>query len=97
MPTYEYECKKCRERFERFQKMTDPAVEECPECGGDVRKVLHPPAIAFKGSGFYVNDYKKSSRPSGEDGGKATDEAAPAKKESKTETPAAKKVEPAAA
>jgi len=63
MPTYEYECKTCKNRFERFQKMTDPAVSECPECGGSVRKLLHPPAIAFKGSGFYVNDYKSGGKP----------------------------------
>lgn len=62
MPTYEYKCKECENRFERFQKMTDPAVTECPECGGAVRKLLHPPAITFKGPGFYVNDYKNASR-----------------------------------
>jgi predicted nucleic acid-binding Zn ribbon protein len=39
--------------------MSDPAVKICPECGGPVRKVMYPPAIAFKGPGFYVNDYKK--------------------------------------
>jgi putative FmdB family regulatory protein len=65
MPTYDYQCKTCENRFERFQKMTDPAVTECPECGGPVRKVLHPPAIAFKGPGFYVNDYKGGSRGAG--------------------------------
>lgn len=63
MPTYEYQCKTCGHRFERFQKMTDPSVSECPECGKAVRKVIHPPAIAFKGSGFYVNDYKGNGKP----------------------------------
>jgi putative FmdB family regulatory protein len=63
MPTYEYQCKTCGNRFERFQKMTDPAVSECPDCGGPVKKLIHPPAIAFKGPGFYVNDYKGSGKP----------------------------------
>lgn len=65
MPTYEYQCKTCGHRFERFQKMTDPAVSECPECGNAVRKLIHPPAIAFKGSGFYVNDYKSGGKSEG--------------------------------
>ncbi len=77
MPTYEYQCRECDNRFERFQKMTDPAATECPSCGGGVRKLLHPPAIAFKGSGFYVNDYKKSSDPSRAP--EATAESAPTK------------------
>jgi len=40
MPTYEYQCRECRHEFERFQKITDPPVETCPECGGPVEKVL---------------------------------------------------------
>ncbi|HEY3413876.1 MAG TPA: FmdB family zinc ribbon protein [Armatimonadota bacterium] len=59
MPTYEYQCVACNDRFERFQRMSDPAVTNCPKCDGAVRKVMHAPAIAFKGPGFYVNDYKK--------------------------------------
>lgn len=81
MPTYEYQCRECEDRFERFQKMTDPAVTECPSCGGPVRKMMHPPAIAFKGPGFYVNDYKKSSAPKSESAPVST-----AKTETKTET-----------
>lgn len=61
MPTYEYQCVACDNRFERFQRMSDPAVTDCPRCDGRVRKVLHAPAISFKGPGFYVNDYKKST------------------------------------
>ncbi|HEY3269051.1 MAG TPA: FmdB family zinc ribbon protein [Armatimonadota bacterium] len=63
MPTYVYECRQCSDRFERMQKMSDPPVTACPECGGSVRKVMFPPAIAFKGSGFYVNDYKRPVPP----------------------------------
>jgi putative FmdB family regulatory protein len=60
MPTYEYECLACKHRFERFQKFTDAPVSECPECGSQVRKVLFPAGVVFKGSGWYVTDSRKS-------------------------------------
>jgi putative FmdB family regulatory protein len=59
MPTYEYACKACSHRFEVVQSMRDDALTECPECGGELRKVFAPPAIAFKGSGFYATDHGK--------------------------------------
>jgi putative FmdB family regulatory protein len=61
MPLYEYECKKCRHRFERIQKFSDPHVKKCPECGGPVELVLSAPAVQFKGSGWYVTDYAKKA------------------------------------
>jgi len=62
MPTYDYECTECKDRFEAFQSMTDDPIETCKKCGGKVRKLIGAGAgIIFKGSGFYVNDYKKSS------------------------------------
>ena len=85
MPTYEYKCLECDDRFERFQRMTDPAVSDCPSCGGQVRKLLHPPAIAFKGPGFYVNDYKKP--------GRTEPESAPATKAESAKTEAPKPAE----
>jgi putative FmdB family regulatory protein len=60
MPLYEYECETCGERFERIQKFSDPLVKTCPTCDGPVRKLLSSPAIQFKGSGWYITDYKKS-------------------------------------
>lgn len=61
MPTYEYVCKECGYRFERFQSMTDEPVRTCPKCGGRVRRLLSGGGgIMFKGSGFYATDYKKS-------------------------------------
>jgi predicted nucleic acid-binding Zn ribbon protein len=44
-----------------MQKITEPALTQCESCEGPVRKILYPVGIAFKGEGFYVNDYKKSS------------------------------------
>lgn len=66
MPLYEYECKKCRRRVEKIQKYSDPILTICESCGGKLERLLSSPAIRFKGSGWYVNDYaKKSSVASG--------------------------------
>jgi putative FmdB family regulatory protein len=65
MPLYEYHCDDCDKTFERIQKFSDPLVSACPTCGGPVRKLFSSPAIQFKGSGFYINDYAKSDKPSG--------------------------------
>ena len=60
MPLYEYECAACGHRFERIQKFSDPPEKTCPKCGGEVHKLIGAPAMQFKGSGWYVNDYGKS-------------------------------------
>ena len=57
MPLYEYQCKKCKHKFEKIQKFSDRPIKKCPECGGPVEKVMHAPAVQFKGSGWYVTDY----------------------------------------
>lgn len=59
MPIYEYECETCGIRFEKKQRVHDRPVRNCPECGNQVRKVLHPVGIVFKGSGFYSTDYNR--------------------------------------
>jgi len=62
MPTYEYECRKCGHRFELFQSMTDPPRKRCPLCRGAVRRLIGTGGgIVFKGSGFYVTDYRSES------------------------------------
>jgi len=66
MPTYEYECKSCLHGFEVFQAMSDSPVKDCPECGGEVRRLIFGgTGVIFKGSGFYVTDRsgKKDSKP----------------------------------
>lgn len=61
MPTYEYECKSCGKTFEAFQSMSDAPLSSCPACGKSVRRLIGGgTGIIFKGSGFYVNDSKKS-------------------------------------
>ncbi|HOT22992.1 MAG TPA: zinc ribbon domain-containing protein [Thermoleophilia bacterium] len=78
MPIYEYRCDDCESLFEVMQKMSDDPLEVCERCGGRLRKVLHPVAIHFKGSGFYTTDYGRGSshRPPKEsaEGGPKTDE-----------------------
>jgi putative FmdB family regulatory protein len=59
MPLYGYECRACGVRFERRQSITDNAVKICPESGGEVRRVIRPAGIIFKGKGFYVADNRK--------------------------------------
>jgi len=60
MPTYEYECTKCRYKFEKFQSMKDLPVRKCPKCRSKVKRLLGRGAgIIFKGSGFYETDYKR--------------------------------------
>lgn len=66
MPTYEYTCRDCGHTFEIVQSMWDEALTMCPECGGNLRKVFAPPAISFKGSGFYATDHGKKSKSDGE-------------------------------
>jgi putative FmdB family regulatory protein len=65
MPTYEYRCRDCGHTFDIVQKMSDDPLTHCPECGGELRKVFAPPAISFKGSGFYATDHGKKSQPAG--------------------------------
>jgi putative FmdB family regulatory protein len=61
MPIYEYKCDNGHV-FEVIQRMTDEAVTECEECGAPVVRVLHSPAVHFKGSGFYNTDYGKKKK-----------------------------------
>jgi len=58
MPLYEYQCDACGNRFEQIQKFSDPPADVCPQCGErTLQKLMSSPAIKFKGSGFYINDY----------------------------------------
>ena len=57
MPLYEYQCQACDTRSEVIQRMSDPPLATCEECGGDLKKLLSAPSFKFKGSGWYVTDY----------------------------------------
>ncbi|HET9982663.1 MAG TPA: zinc ribbon domain-containing protein [Longimicrobiales bacterium] len=80
MPTYEYRCPNGHE-FEEFQRMSDPPVAKCPVCGADAQRQLSAGAgLLFKGSGFYITDYRSDSYKKA-----AESESKPAKSESKSD------------
>jgi putative FmdB family regulatory protein len=92
MPTYDYECQKCGNRFEVFQSMNDAKLSDCPDeaCGGAVKRLLGTGGgIIFKGSGFYQTDYRSSSYQAAAkaDGGGKSASAAPASAPATTPAP----------
>jgi putative FmdB family regulatory protein len=62
VPTYEYECDKCRRVFEIRQRISEPPLTTCDACGGAVRRLLSPAPFILKGDGWYVTDYPSESR-----------------------------------
>ena len=81
MPLYEYQCVQCSEREEVIQRHDAPPPAQCAKCGGGMKKLVSAPAIQFKGSGFYKNDY--ASKPAASSTSTSSTET---KSESKTET-----------
>ncbi len=71
MPRYEYECQHCGLHYERLEHASALHDGTCPECGNVARRLIGAPALKFKGSGWYVNDYGKGkdsgSRPTESD------------------------------
>ncbi len=62
MPTYDYRCTKCGHRFERFHSITDDSPKRCPKCRSkSVRVPSGGAGLLFRGSGFYVTDYRSKS------------------------------------
>src|SRR5438874_10633068 len=61
MPTYVYACQACGRVIERRQSFSDNPLTVCEACAGELRRVLQPVGIIFKGSGFYSTDYKSGS------------------------------------
>ena len=88
MPTYEYECRSCKHRFEEFQSITAEPTKKCPKCGKSVRRLFGGGmGIIFKGSGFYTTDYKRSSALTGSasgTGGNGSSKPKESKPETKT-------------
>jgi len=83
MPLYEYQCKACDTHFERIERVSALSDGVCPSCGGTARRLLGAPALKFKGSGWYVNDYGKGN---GNGNGSTPTDKSEAKHEVKTET-----------
>jgi putative FmdB family regulatory protein len=99
VPTYEYECSKCRRVFEIRQRISEPALTTHEGCGGDVHRLISPAPFILKGEGWYVTDYPSESRKKAKEaekssnGGTAKD-SKPADKSSTT-TPSAPASPPA--
>ncbi len=62
MPTYAYRCRDCGHTFDIFQKFTEDSLTVCPSCEGSIRRVIQPTGVVFKGTGFYVNDSRSSTK-----------------------------------
>ena len=95
MPLYEYECSKCGDRFEVIQKFSDDPVRVHSEnggssCDGSVRKLLAAPAIQFKGSGWYVNDYGKGGKKPPSESAESGEKKSAKSSESKSDSSATK-------
>ena len=73
MPLYEYRCEGCGEQFELIQKFSDQPLTTHDKCGGTVHRLLSVAALQFKGSGWYVNDYAKTSKPESDGASKKPD------------------------
>ena len=84
MPTYEYECRRCKHQFEKFQGMKDKPLERCPKCRGKLQRLVGRGAgVLFKGSGFYATDYRSAGYKKSDRAEKAGD----SKKATSSETP----------
>ncbi|MGH7303972.1 MAG: FmdB family zinc ribbon protein [Candidatus Rokuibacteriota bacterium] len=75
MPTYEYECLKCRRVFEIRQRISEPALTKCDVCSGEVRRLLSAAPFILKGAGWYVTDYPSESRKQALQSEKSSDKA----------------------
>jgi putative FmdB family regulatory protein len=61
LPLYEYKCEKCGNQFEKIEKHSAPTTQKCPKCGAKAQRMISAAGIQFKGSGWYVTDYKGKS------------------------------------
>ncbi len=66
MPVYDYECGRCAHKFEQRRSFSEGASAACPQCSSQATRVFAPVPIVFKGSGFYVTDYRKEKAPTEE-------------------------------
>jgi putative FmdB family regulatory protein len=93
MPLYEYKCLRCGTSIEVLQKVGDSSLKKCVKCGGTLEKVISPPALQFKGEGWYVTDYAMKNKPEKKEKPpkeKAKDKKADSSKKEKSESSSSK-------
>ena len=85
MPTYDYRCKSCKHEFEEFQKFSEETLVKCPSCGADALvRIIGGAGLVFKGSGFYLTDYKNKQASPDESKPKEASETTTAEKKSES-------------
>ena len=62
VPLYDYKCSSCGNQYEMREGFDAPSRQPCPKCGQEAKRILHPPPIVFKGSGFYITDSRKGGQ-----------------------------------
>ncbi len=96
MPIYEYKCESCGHRLEALQRISEDPLTTCPECGGELKRLISAPAFQFKGTGWYVTDYggkhpgseSKSGEAKGSGGEKADSKSSTGSSDAKDKAPA---------
>jgi len=89
MPVYEYECRSCGKLHEIMQRYTDTPLAKCPECGGEMRKLISNTSFVLKGTGWYKTDYAPGGSGKAAEGEKGNG----AKPEKKSEAKSEPKIE----
>jgi putative FmdB family regulatory protein len=95
MPIYEYQCAACGQVVERWQKISDSPLHECPACGGSLNKLISSCAFHLKGSGWYVTDYSGKNAAAGASDNNDGSKASTGSTDSKASTTAAPEASPA--
>jgi len=72
MPIYEYECQECRNVVEQWQSISDDPLSTCPECSGEMKKLISSSSFQLKGGGWYSDGYSGGGSSSGSSGGGGT-------------------------
>jgi len=86
MPLYEYKCAKCEQVIEKIQKFSDEPLKVHGDCGGELERLMGRPSLRFKGSGFYITDYKKSGSSEPPRNGTGSESKSDSKSESKAKS-----------
>ncbi len=83
MPIYEYQCQACEQIVETWQGLSEPPLTDCPDCDGDLKKLISMSSFQLKGGGWYADGYSSSNGDSNGGNKKST-----SKTETKPDKPA---------